>query len=221
MKPGATLQKAAHNLLPATAYGDAAGLPVETWSAARIKAEFDEVKELLPTRYNPFYVREFEAGTWSDDTQLSLAVARAIIKANGFDMRVIADEHVVEYNQTPQITKPSGQCVKRGWGGSTTYAVERYIDGTPIDQCGQPDGSGNGVIMKMAPLALWLIAQEIPREEVYPLLDQFTSFAHDSVVARVATRTHFDVLNHLARAPYPLTKFGDVAYRSAVDHEDN
>ena len=95
-------------LLPAIAYGDAAGLPVETKSHQQIAAKYGTIDQLVASHDNPFYMCEFTPGTWSDDTQLSMAVARALVCARGFDMQAIADEHVVEYNQTPQIVRESG-----------------------------------------------------------------------------------------------------------------
>lgn len=207
------------NLLPAIAYGDAAGLPVETRDAAYIRDWYGSVNALLRTTENPFYKGEYEAGTWSDDTQLSLAVARSVIKANGFDMQALADEHVAAYGTTPQVTKENGQVVVRGWGRSTTLAVQRYMRGIPIEACGQKNGAGNGVVMKMAPLALLYIALETDKAEAYRHLDACTQFTHDSLVAKVASRVHYDALNYLVRHPLDQAEFGHHVYSSAVYHE--
>ncbi len=200
------------NLLPAIAYGDAAGLPVETRDAAYIRDWYGSVNALLRTTENPFYKGEYEAGTWSDDTQLSLAVARSVIKANGFDMQALADEHVAAYGTTPQVTKENGQVVVRGWGRSTTLAVQRYMRGIPIEACGQKNSAGNGVVMKMAPLALLYIALETDKAEVYRHLDACTQFTHDSLVAKVASRVHYDALNYLVRHPLDQAEFGHHVY---------
>lgn len=218
-------QRVGEALLPAIAYGDAAGLPVETKSHAEITAKFGRITELIPVNENPFYVGEFDKGTWSDDTQLSLAVALSLTEKGGFDIRSIADEHAIAYHQTPQITKPSGQKIKRGWGGSTTKAVERYMARTPaerndpVEWCGVEDAAGNGVIMKMAPLAYWLIAHEAPEQQAYTMLDSFTTFTHDSPVARVATRVHYDVLRKLASGDRILKRLGGFAHTRALLHE--
>ncbi len=206
-------------LLPAIAYGDAAGLPVETRSHNYIAGKYGRVSELLPVHENPFYTGEFGAGTWSDDTQLSMAVARALVRAGTFDMAAIADEHVAEYNNTPQVTKPSGQVVKRGWGGSTTHAVERYMAGTPWQECGEVNGAGNGVIMKLAPLAYWLIAHNAPDTRAYQQLDAFTAFTHRSFEAQVATRVHYDTLLYLGTEQYDASEFSDLPYTFALWHE--
>lgn len=213
------LRRIGEDLLPAIAYGDAAGLPVETKSHAAIVEQHGTITELLPVNENPFFVGDFDTGTWSDDTQLSLAVALALVEGGEFDMRAIANEHAIAYHQTPQITKPTGQKIKRGWGGSTTKAVERYMAGTPIEECGVVDAAGNGVVMKMAPLAYWLIAHETPEREAYQILDSFTTFTHDSPVARVATRVHYDVLRHLESSVRVLARLGGFAHTRALLHE--
>ena len=212
------IENIGEQLLPAIAYGDAAGLPVETMSRERIAETYGSIDHLLPATCNPFYIGEFTPGTWSDDTQLSMAVARALTRVHRFDMTTIAGEHVAEYMHTPQVIKKSGQAVKRGWGGSTTAAVERYIAGSPTYECGTPSGAGNGVIMKMAPLAWWLIAHETVDQEAYAQLDEFTSFTHASDVAKVASRVHYDVLTYLHDA-IPLRDLGGAAYVSAWLHE--
>lgn len=185
-------------LLPAIAYGDAAGLPVETKSHAEIAEEYGFITELIPVQSNPYYVGDFPVGTWSDDTQLSIATAKALLRHGDVSMAAIADEHVIAYNETPFIKKANGNMIKRGWGGSTTASVERYIAGVPLGENGEIGGTGNGVIMKLAPLAYWLIARGEDKEQAYVKLDSFTSFTHDSDVPRVATRVHYDVLKCLA-----------------------
>lgn len=212
-------ERIAENLLPSIAYGDAAGLPVETRDAEYIRDMYGAIDRLMPTRENPFYKGLYSPGTWSDGTELSVAVAKGIVKAQGFDMGVIADEHVAMYDQAPQITKPNGQTIVRGWGQSTTGAVQRYMEGIPIEQCGTKDGAGKGVIMKMARLALWHIAMDTDKDKVYDDLDALTAFTHDSPVAQVATRVHFDILFYLSNRRFNVREFADVGYWPAIDHQ--
>lgn len=213
------LEQIGNNLLPAIAYGDAAGLPVETKSRKHIHEKFGRIDRLVSVQENPFYVGEFDRGTWSDDTQLSLAVAHSLIKTRGFDLRSMADEHVAAYNQTPQITRPDGQAVKRGWGGSTTNSVERYMATGDPETCGEKEGMGNGVIMKMAPLAFWLIAREYDRSVAYDISDEFTSLTHDNDISRVSSRVHLDALWHLTESDYERMSFAEAVMSSAVRHE--
>jgi len=206
-------------LIPAIAYGDAAGLPVETRSAAYIADKYSGgIKELIPTKENPFYGSTEHPGMWSDDTQLTLAVARALIKANGFSLDALVETHLEAYDETVEIMR-EGKLVKRGWGGSTTAAMKKLHDGVDPTKTGTVDGAGNGVLMKMAPLAFWHGVRQSELREKYRQYDQLTNMTHDSAVARLTTRVHGDMLAYLLREEYNRSKFMNVLEASIVIHE--
>jgi ADP-ribosylglycohydrolase len=214
-----TLQKTGEHLIEAIAYGDAAGVPVETKSALYIASNYGTIDHLIAAKENPFYVGEWSVGTWSDDTQLSIAMAQSLTFANGFDLDVIAREHIDAYNETPKHTKRNGQITARGWGGSTTRSVQRMIEGTRPEVAGEKDGSGNGILMKMAPLAYWHAVRGTSDEERYEQYDKLTTMTHDSDIARACTRVHGDVLQYLLTQDFDAAEFCDVAYSSAYYHE--
>lgn len=76
------------------AIGDALGLPIETLSAEAIQCEFGLVTDYLPLNRNPFFPIEKERGLISDDTQLSIAMAEAILRCGALDLDAIAAAHV-------------------------------------------------------------------------------------------------------------------------------
>lgn len=183
-------------LLPTVAYGDAAGLPVETLDAREIKDDYGYIDRLISPALNPFY-EGAPIGSWSDDTQLSLAMARALIKNGGFDISAVAQEHIEELQRTPHVQVGKGEPVPRGWGHSTAESIQKLIEGISPDKSGKENGAGNGIVMKMAPLALWHIGQNTPDEQRWQEYDQLTTMTHDSDVARVCSRVHGDVLKYL------------------------
>jgi len=197
------LKRQGRVLIPAIAYGDAAGLPVETWSVERISERFPQgVHELIPTNENPFFGSSENPGTWSDDTQLSIAVAKALIKAKRFDITALAESHLEAYDATDFIERERNGVmtnVKRGWGGSTTDAMEKLHAGVSPLASGTVGGQGNGVLMKMAPLRYWQYARQTPIVEIYAQLDQLTTMTHDSNLTRAVTKVHGDVLGYLLR----------------------
>lgn len=140
------------------AIGDALGMPVETFSAAQIKARYGRVtKYLRPTGHKWFSDRL--EGTWTDDTQLSLAIARSLINRKKLDLDDQANEHIKE--------------LKRGaigWGGSTRNAVIKLAAGTHWSQSGKSDksghGTGNGVVMKTAPIGAYLTLKSVGQQLV-------------------------------------------------------
>jgi ADP-ribosylglycohydrolase len=101
------LRRAGELLIPAIAYGDAAGEPFEGEPAGAavnsLTAGCDPVFGAHP------------AGVWSDDTQLSIAMAQGLIHAGRFDLDAIAHEHVIQFLATPAVVVGDGVAV-RGWG---------------------------------------------------------------------------------------------------------
>lgn len=205
-------------LISAIAYGDAAGLPVETRTADYIGENYGVIAELIPTNENPFFGSAEQPGTWSDDTQLTLAVAKALIRAKGFDLATMAQTHLDAYDETPEIMR-KGRMVKRGWGGSTTNAMDKLREGVDPLHTGTIDGTGNGVLMKMAPLAFWQKARKTPVRTAYEHYDQLTNMTHNGAVARLTTRVHGDMLAYLLRDEYTKQQFMTVLEGSLALHE--
>jgi len=120
--------------------GDALGQPVETKDAAYIAKNHGRL-----TRYL------FDSTVTTDDTQLSLSVARALIRTGNFDMDVMAEEHADAFMQNIS-----------GWGGSTREAIGRIVDGCHWGKSGITDkpnrGTGNGICMKVAPVGAYMWA---------------------------------------------------------------
>lgn len=204
-------------LLPAIAYGDAAGLPVETRNAEYIAKKYGRIERLIPSSENPFYIGNYSPGLWSDDTQLSLAVAQGLIDANGFNLQAQAEQHIQAYDSTPEMERRGIQ-VKRGWGRSTIGALEKLKVGVSPFHSGTKDGSGNGILMKMAPLAYWQVVRGTVIEQRHTEYDALTTMTHDSDVARLTTRVHGDVLASLMENGYDRTHFIDVVSRSVGFH---
>ena len=184
--------QAARQILPAIAYGDAAGLPVEGKSAECIRERYVRIAELQAPSDHPFFPGSAR-GTVSDDTQLSLAVAESLIRTGGFSIESLADEHIAAYRQAPR----TAEGVPCGWGGSTVKAVERMISGVPPRESGEKGKAGNGVVMKMAPLVVWQVLGEVDGRMRRGQYDLLTNMTHNSEIARICTRLHGEVLSAL------------------------
>lgn len=127
------------------ACGDALGGPVE----------FEERDEII-ARY-PAGLREFVGGGWlhlapgeiTDDTQMTLAVARSLT-ADGLDMDLLTAEFMAWYRSKPKDI------------GTTTRAALALLDaGVGPEDAGErvraamgDRGAGNGSVMRCAPVAL-------------------------------------------------------------------
>ncbi len=138
--------------LMGVALGDALGMPVETMKCAEIAAlnNGQGVTGFMdPVQRKIEEMAKLKAGDTTDDWQLTEVVARSLIRMKGeFDVLDCASEHVVA------LVKSTF-----GWGRTTQIAIEEIRDrkrnlNLPPQSLGPGKGCGNGIIMKVAPLAL-------------------------------------------------------------------
>ena len=136
--------------------GDALGMPVETMMHEEIQA-LNGGRGIIgftdPIQSRISGTSKLEAGDATDDWQLTAAVAHSLIQCHGWNKEDCAKEHVKELAKTVS-----------GWGKTTKRAIadirdgKRDLDSLPSD-FGPNTGCGNGVIMKIAPLALFEVSQ--------------------------------------------------------------
>lgn len=153
------------------AIGDALGLPVEGWSYFKIKEKFQRI-----TKYNASESHKTNAGSSSDDTQLSLAVAEGLMDPDHWRLSMEAQvKHHIS-------ALKSGT---KGWGRSTKESIRKLANGASWETSGQSDGDwtgrGNGVPMKISPVGLLL------SEGMYDdyAVDTITDF-----IAKLSAMTH-------------------------------
>ncbi|NTW21928.1 hypothetical protein HGA34_00090 [Candidatus Falkowbacteria bacterium] len=135
------------------AIGDALGMPFEkVFTPAELLAMPDEVFADYqdPPPGHKFHDGKLKAGETTDDTQLSLVVAESLIACGRIDMDDMARRHVEAMDDRVS-----------GWGKGTLTAVERLKSGVSWRESGMPT-SGNGVMMKISPLAAMFILQKQP-----------------------------------------------------------
>lgn len=173
------------------AIGDALGMPFETMSACEIQNRVGEIEKFESPSLNPHIFSSLEhlpEGSWTDDTRLTLATMEAFVEARGrFSMKKIKEAHVKAFGED-----------RRGWGRSTRKACGRLAGGAHWRNSGEPNGSGNGVIMKISPLGLW---NSIMQEELRPFVDKCLEFAkmtHLGTPAIVGGIIHAFAINTLA-----------------------
>jgi ADP-ribosylglycohydrolase len=130
------------------AIGDALGKATESLSFNTIMEKFGRITDYISNPHHKYFDGA-PVGSWTDDTQLSLAVARGIAHKGEFDLDAIAEEHCVEFMKTVA-----------GWGNTTREAIAKIVDGGHWSQASLTDqpnrGVGNGVAMKVAPVGCYM-----------------------------------------------------------------
>jgi ADP-ribosyl-[dinitrogen reductase] hydrolase len=120
------------------ALGDALGATVELMTPAEIRASHGVHREIVGGGW-----LHLRAGRVTDDTEMSLCLARAIDAARGWDLRAAADRFAAWLRAGPVDV---GSTVRKG--------IRRYmLEGTLEGPLHEGDG-GNGAAMRMVPAEL-------------------------------------------------------------------
>ncbi len=126
------------------AIGDALGAPNEGRRPWRIR---EPVTGLRPHRGHP-------AGTVTDDTELTLALAESLLERGGFDPEDLAKRFVLR----------GARMV--GGGRATRAALSRLAAGEPWWRAGTPS-AGNGAAMRASPVGLFFEAADEARRVAF------------------------------------------------------
>ena len=161
-EPILPLQAKAEGAFLALAAGDALGWPQEiarnvqgNLESKGAHVEFKGWTRRSGGRFQP-YEENIYAGDYSDDTQLTLAVARS------------RTNHGSEWWKAfTKVELPLWTLYERGGGGATKRAAKAWVEGTPPWKSDKKDGvrryfeaGGNGVAMRVLPHALFLARDE-------------------------------------------------------------
>ena len=91
------------------------------------------------------------AGAWTDDTSMALCLAESLVARRAFDPVDQLERYVAWYRRGRLSS--TGECFDIG--NSTRAALERFErTGEPFPGDADPDGAGNGPLMKLAPVAM-------------------------------------------------------------------
>ncbi len=173
-----------HGSLLGNLIGDAIGMPVETMTRKMILERLgpNGVTTFLdPIQLRNEDTKKMKRGDTTDDWQLSQVVAQTLREGNGWDRPVAIRLHCDALKSTTF-----------GWGKGSMSAIRDIIDGKrsgynpPTHTEGA--GLGNGVIMKIAPLALYYALRWKKRGT--PEFGEQKKFARD--IRELGAITHSD-----------------------------
>uniref|UniRef100_A0A831TZL8 ADP-ribosyl-[dinitrogen reductase] hydrolase n=1 Tax=Geobacter metallireducens TaxID=28232 RepID=A0A831TZL8_GEOME len=126
------------------AVGDALGAPAEFMTAGEIRAKYGVLKEIVGGGW-----LRLRPGQVTDDTEMSLCVARAVVAAGGWSLGGIAEEFARWLKTKPVDV---GDTCRRG---IRNYMLKGALE-TPFN----PWDAGNGAAMRMLPAALYTLGDD-------------------------------------------------------------
>lgn len=133
------------------AAGDALGKPLENVSLEVKNEKYGRVTTYVRPDGHKWFDGQ-EAGTWTDDTQLTLLVADSLITHKGFEVWDMALRHVEYWKREGDL----------GFGPTTREAIKKLASGIHHSRSGISNnpkhGVGNGISMKVAPLGAFRIS---------------------------------------------------------------
>ena len=165
---------AVRGALLGTAVGDALGMPIEGLSHQNVRTYYKGIKAYRADENRG----DLEAGQWTDDTQMTFALARALTgaaDAPGAWPARAAEGYVALLPHA------------RRWGRTTTAAVERLADGAAPAEAADPAGRGsNGAAMRAAPLGCWWAAADASEANAFAALTPVLRVTHAHPAALAA-----------------------------------
>ena len=181
------------------AVGDALGMPLE-FGPRRPAA--DPVRNMLPGR--------LPAGSFTDDTEMALALAESLLAASSLDADDLARRFVTWYAARPPDVGSHTAAVLR-----SIEAGERWQDAVTTVQRANPNSAGNGSVMRCWSVALarW---DALPDLRVESDLQSKVTHPHDDCVS--ACELVNVMLYHLLRGLPPTTALAEA--RSVVRLSD-
>ena len=188
----AALRDAFRGVLLGTFAGDALGAPFEGLSPARLRREHGEVRDMTPGR--------LARGSYTDDTQMMVAVAEWLVAGEDDDPGSLARRLVAAYDPA------------RGYGRGTTNVLRRLRDGAPWETAADsvyPRGSfGNGAALRVGPCAV-LFHHDAERLDRLVAASALVTHSHPLGVAGAVLQAR-QIAHALARRAEPLDPIGFV-----------
>ncbi len=127
------------------AVGDALGGPVEFLDAKAIERKHRRVTDMIGGGW-----LKLQPGQWTDDTQMTLALAESLTERDAFDADDIAARFVAWLESNPPDVGNHTRGVLKRMAQGTDWKTATYSA-----QRTSPSSAGNGSVMRCAPVALF------------------------------------------------------------------
>ncbi len=170
-------------LILGVAVGDALGVPVE----------FRQRGTFHVTGMQGHGTHDQPAGTWSDDTSLTLALADGLLP-DDVNLGGIARRFIEWYDRAAYT--PHGRVFDAG--GTTVEAIRRLKRGVAPEKAGGTDerDNGNGSLMRIAPLTFYMSGMR-KAEERFRIVRDVSSITHGHEWSVAACCIYVEMLNRL------------------------
>ena len=170
------------NSIMGVVVGDALGCPVQFESRA-------EVARHPVTGMRGYGTFNLPAGSWTDDSSLTLALLESIKRIGGIDCVDIMD-NFVKWLDDGAFT-PYGYAYDIGRG--TINAIRKYKRDHKAHEAGSAaeNNNGNGSLMRIMPAVLYCIEKNIPHDEAIDIIHRVGGLTHGHIRAKIACGLYY------------------------------
>lgn len=167
--------------------GDALGCPVQFYGREYRKT--DPVKGM-----RGFGVFNVPAGSWTDDSSLTLATMDSILETGCVSVDDIA-ERFADWYFDGKYT-PYGYAYDIGRG--TAAAIEKFKrTGIPLSGSKDIHNNGNGSLMRIMPVCLYNALEMVGFERAMKCIDDASSVTHGHAIAQGACELYYFVVKEI------------------------
>ena len=166
--------------------GDALGLPVQFKSREELRR--NPLTDMVG--YGTFYL---PAGSWSDDSSLTLATLDSIRECNAIDCDDIMkrfSDWLIDGRYTP-----FGESYDQG--ATCVRAIRNYMRNSDVGNCGVTGeyANGNGALMRIMPVCLWayekVIVGEWSDKEAVDAVHKVSALTHNHLRSQIACGIYY------------------------------
>lgn len=203
------------------ATGDALGAPVEGLPAAAIRERHGTLTEMVGGGH-----LGLRPGQGTDDTEMAICLARALIASGGFDPSVTMGEYLQWFRADPV-----------GIGRTLAGVLERVDAGTPVADAAREQheaagglSAGNGALMRTTPIAIAFAGNDAGLRDAtledaalthYDPLAGKAALLHNQVISWALTRGPDAALAELRETSWLDERIEDVAVSASAGVRDH
>lgn len=140
----AVLLERAQGVLLGLAVGDALGATVEFLTPGEIRAKFGTHRRIVGGGW-----LHLKPGQLTDDTEMSLCIARTTVARGGWDLRAVAESFAAWLRSRPVDV-----------GATCARGIRRYLHAGTLEAPVNEWDAGNGAAMRVAPVALLTLGDD-------------------------------------------------------------
>ena len=171
------------------AVADALGVPIEFTS--RWSHQEEPLTEMVG-----YGSHDVPAGTWSDDTSMTIATMDSIGETRTIDYDDIMKKYCLwafkaQYTATGKVFDI---------GNGTGKALSSYRDHiTTAVESGGKDvySNGNGSLMRMLPIAFYAFYRNLSDEEITEVVDSYSGMTHGHPISKLGCHIYCDFIRYL------------------------